>query len=89
MSERKPSSFSGLNLDGIGNAPVERRPTADEIAQKTTAPSREAAPDKEGTEQMNMRLKISQFTRFTALCDRHRMSRPKMLDALMDKWEGR
>lgn len=86
---RRTSSFSGLDLEGLGDDGVTERPSAAEIDQRATMPRREPTTAAELRKQNNISLPLSQDERFGALCSREGKSKTQMLIAMMDKWEGR
>lgn len=86
-NDRPEGAFAALDLGNIEDRTTVRRlPSAHQIDRRSTLPVREAQPEKEGYDQINIKAPISQAKRFRALAKDHR-SQAKLLEKMMDLWE--
>ena len=88
MTQRQGSKLSNLDLSAFDDPKPRRLPSREEIDRTAAFPSRDPLPEKEGDDQVNIRGRMSVIRRFKALAKDSNLSHVKMLERMMDEFEG-
>lgn len=89
MTQRQGSKLGNLDLSAFDDPKPRRLPSKEEIDRTAAFPSRDPVPEKESDDQVNIRGRMSIIRRFKALAKSLDLSHVRLLERMMDEFEGK